>query len=75
MPRNLEGLRSELAGIVGEELANSLVWAGRRRGEYDLNMQLLLNDGLEQVPNDKKLEALDLIDAWLTEQQKSDADG
>ncbi|NMM46519.1 hypothetical protein HH303_18660 [Rhodospirillaceae bacterium KN72] len=61
----LNHLRGVLADIVGRDLADSLVRAGRKRGEFDLDMQLAINDGLQGLPQDKRLEALAMIDGLM----------
>lgn len=58
-------LKVQLAGIVGPDLADSLVRAGRKRGEFDLDMQLALNDGLQSLDEEKRRDALFLLDRLL----------
>lgn len=54
-----------LSQILGRELAESLIRAGRKRGQYDLDMQLAINDGLDSVPEEKRQDALALLDALI----------
>lgn len=61
----LKGIQQELASVVGGDLADSLVRAGRKRGEFDLDMQLAINDGLATLPRHKRVEVLALLDTML----------
>lgn len=61
----IKQLETELAKVLGGELADSLVRAGRKRGRQDLDMQLVINDGLASMPQHKRLEVLDLIDSLM----------
>ncbi|MBP5857632.1 hypothetical protein KAJ83_11480 [Marivibrio halodurans] len=60
-------LEGKLAVILGEDLAVSLIRAARHRGEWGLDMQLAINDGLESLPPERRARALVLIDQLLAE--------
>ncbi|MDW3208118.1 MAG: hypothetical protein R8L07_21495 [Alphaproteobacteria bacterium] len=61
----INNIRTVLADIVGSDLADSLVRAGRKRGEFDLDMQLAINDGLQSLTIEKRQEAIALLDSML----------
>ena len=61
----LNQIREEMATVVGDDLADSLVRAGRKGGQFDLDMQLAINDGLEQLSREKRMQALALIDSLI----------
>ena len=61
----LNQIREEMASVVGPDLADSLVRAGRKRGQFDLDMQLAINDGLEQLSREKREKAVALIDSLI----------
>ena len=60
-------LEDKLAAIVGEDLAGSLIRAAMQRGEWGLDMQLAINDGLERLDGERRERALGLIDSLLAE--------
>ena len=62
---DLEKLTDDLAEIFGRELAESLVRAGASNGEFDLDQQLLINDGIEAMTPEQRKHALALIDTLL----------
>ncbi len=64
--QELPELEGKLAAIVGDDLAGSLIRAALRRGEWGLDMQLAINDGLAQLDPVKRRRALELIDQLLT---------
>ncbi|MCR9218805.1 MAG: hypothetical protein NXI21_01120 [Alphaproteobacteria bacterium] len=63
----LPQLEDKLAAIVGEDLAGSLIRAAMKRGEWGLDMQLAINDGLERLEPERRERAVRLIDDLLAE--------
>lgn len=61
----IDSIRVVLGDILGEDLADSLVRAGRKRGEFDLDMQLAINDGLQSLTAEKRRQAIALLDSML----------
>ena len=57
----LPRLTARLAEICGDDLAESLILAGRGGGELNLDMQLLINDGLEQLDEDQRGRVLETL--------------
>lgn len=60
---SLLDLEKELGIIVGPDLASSLVRVARRGRSVDLESQLLINDGLENLSTQQREEALHLLDS------------
>ena len=58
----LPQLRESLVDVVGPDLADSLVKAAMHQGDLTLDMQLAINDGLEFLTEEKRLEVLRVID-------------
>lgn len=58
-------IRAALAEELGTDLADSLVRAGRNRGQLDLDLQLAINDGLLTLPSEKRARVVGLIDRLL----------
>ncbi len=58
----LPQLRKALEGVVGYDLAESLVKAAMQRGEMTLDMQLAINDGLDVLDKEKRRTLLAIID-------------
>ena len=48
-------------------LADSLVRAGRLRGNFSLDMQLAISDALESLSSEKRRKVLALLDTLLPE--------
>lgn len=61
----IDSIRVVLGDILGADLADSLVRAGRKRGEFDLDMQLAINDGLQSLTAEKRRQAIALLDSML----------
>lgn len=59
----LNTIREQLADLVGGDLADSLVRAGRKRGAFDLDLHLLISDGVKALSQEKKRDVLRLLDA------------
>lgn len=57
----LPRLTAKLSEICGEDLAESLIKAGQGGGELNLDMQLVINDGLEQLDEDQRGRVLELL--------------
>lgn len=57
----LPKLTLRLSEICGEDLAESLIKAGQTGGALNLDMQLLINDGLEQMDGDQRDQVLNLL--------------
>ena len=54
-------LSARLAEVCGDDLAESLVFAGRGGGALNLDMQLTINDGLEQLDEAKRERVLEIL--------------
>ncbi len=50
----LPRLTEKLSQVCGDDLAESLIIAGRGGGDLNLDMQLVINDGLDQLDDEKK---------------------
>ncbi len=57
----LPDLKKGLSEIVGTDLAESLVNAALAGGELNLDMQLAINDGLEEMSEEQRSEVLGLL--------------
>jgi len=60
----LKDLESQLSGIVGDDLAESLIKAALRPGEVTLDLQLAMNDGLETLTREQRRSTLSVLDAF-----------
>lgn len=58
----LNVVRDRLSDEIGRDLADSLVWASRKRGEFDLDMHLRINDGVNDLTPEKRRRVLELLD-------------
>lgn len=58
----LKAVKAQLGEILGDDLADSLVRAGQTQGDFALDLQLLVNDGLQSVPPEKRQQVLSLLD-------------
>ena len=57
----LPRLKARLAEICGNDLAESLVVAARGGGELNLDMQLVINDGLDHMDEEMRTRVLDVL--------------
>ena len=57
----LPDLKKGLSEIVGADLAESLVNAALAGGELNLDMQLAINDGLDEMSEEQRAEVLGLL--------------
>lgn len=57
----LSKLTTGLIDICGDDLAESLIKAGHAGGALNLDMQLLINDGLELMDDSQRDQILDLL--------------
>ncbi len=64
MPDTLRDLESKLTEIIGADLAESLVKAGRHGDEMTLDLQLAINDGLETLTEEQRRAALQVLDGF-----------
>jgi hypothetical protein len=64
----LNAIRARLTDVVGGDLADSLVRAGRKNGAFDLDLHLLISDGVKALSAEQKREVLSILDE-LTAQQ------
>lgn len=67
---DLTGLEDKLAAVIGEDLASSLIRAAITRGEWGIDMQLAINDGLQNLDEERRKRAVSLIDQLLAETRK-----